>query len=189
MDAVSGENYFKSLKNLYCQQRRWAWGIENFPYMMWQFKQHPSIPWLKKFKYFWNQTEGMYSWATAPLLILILGRLPFLFFNNKVSLLYHYSPVILEWLMRLAMIGLFLSVILTIFLLPPRPQTVPSYKKALMILQWVLLPFTLIVFGSFPAIDAQTRLMLGRYLGFNVTEKIRKNYLEEFTKKKTSTFK
>jgi len=59
-------------------------------------------------------------------------------------------------------------------LLPERPKEHKAYKYLYMILQWILVPFTLIVFGSFPATDAQTRLMLGKYLGFHVTEKIRK---------------
>jgi len=40
-----------------------------------------------------------------------------------------------------------------------------------MIAQWLLLPFTTMGFSSFAAIDAQTRLMFGKYLEFYVTEK------------------
>jgi hypothetical protein len=49
-----------------------------------------------------------------------------------------------------------------------------KFKKISIFLQWIFLPVTLIVFGAFPALDAQIRLMLGRYMGFWVTEKVRK---------------
>ncbi|MDP2631109.1 MAG: hypothetical protein Q8P56_06940, partial [Candidatus Uhrbacteria bacterium] len=62
-----------------------------------------------------------------------------------------------------------------IFLLPRLPERDDPYKYLYMIGQWMLLPVTIIIFSSLPAIDAQTRLMIGRYLGnFNVTEKMRK---------------
>lgn len=176
MDAVSGKNYRQSLVNLYKQQRRWAWGVENIPFMIREFLRDPLIPAAKRLKYLWNQGEGMFSWAIAPLLIFLLGRLPFLATQGELhpSLLYYQTPGILQWLMRLAMAGLLVSVILTVFLLPPKPETVPSHKKLFLLLQWALLPLTLVIFGSLPAIDAQTRLMVGRSLGFNVTEKRRK---------------
>ncbi len=37
MDTVWEKNLWRSLKNLYYQQRRWAWGAEHIPYLMWQF--------------------------------------------------------------------------------------------------------------------------------------------------------
>jgi len=58
--------------------------------------------------------------------------------------------------------------------LPPRPAGTRVHAYFTMLIQWALLPITLIIFGSIPAIDAQTRLMLGKYLGFHVTAKMRK---------------
>jgi len=41
-----------------------------------------------------------------------------------------------------------------------------------MVLQWVYLPLTGIVYSSFASLYSQTRLMLGKYLdAFDVTEK------------------
>ncbi|MBI4281226.1 hypothetical protein HY625_00210, partial [Candidatus Uhrbacteria bacterium] len=70
-----------------------------------------------------------------------------------------------------AMVGIFLSAFLSLLLLPRHPQYRHPFRFAVMLLQWVLLPVTLILFGAIPAIDAQTRLLLGKRLGFIVTEK------------------
>jgi hypothetical protein len=44
----------------------------------------------------------------------------------------------------------------------------------MIVFEWLLLPVGIIFFGSFPALDAQTRLMFGKYMGFLVTPKTRK---------------
>src|SRR3989338_1577007 len=176
MDTVTTGNYWTSLKALYLQQRRWAWGIEHFPYMAWHFIKKREISIWRKSKFLWNLGEGMYSWATAPLLIFLLGRLPFIFGRGEVgdTVFFQTTPYILEWLMRVAMLGMIASALLTSKLLPPRPPGTPVYRAMHIVWQWLFLPFTLILFGSLPAFDAQTRLMFGKYLGFNVTEKKRK---------------
>ena len=175
MDAVMAGNYYRSFKNLYKQQRRCAYGIENFPYMLDRFRKDKLITFKKKFKYLWNQVEGLYSWATAPILVYILGRLPLYFLNTneKNDVLAVNTPYILEKLMQLAMVGLIVSAIVSVLLLPPRPDKHKKSKYLVMILQWILSPITLIFFGSIPSIEAQTRLMCGKYLGFWVTEKSR----------------
>ena len=176
MDTVMGKNWWNSLVNLYKQQRRWAFGVEHFPYMIWHFRKNKKIPLGKKIRYILNLTEGFYSWATAPILIFVLGRLPLMMASPEVSSLVvvQNAPYILQWLMTAAMVGLLVSAVLSFMLLPPPPKRTHKGKYIVMVLQWLLFPISMILFGSIPAIDAQTRMMTGKYLGFHVTEKARK---------------
>jgi hypothetical protein len=170
MDAVAGDTYLESLRALYKQQRRWAWGVEHLPAMVAAFRQDPKIPFGKKARYFFNHIEGMYTWATAPILIFLLGQLPLALIRDPDALI-QAAPFTLQHIMQLAMAGVFVSGILSLTMLPPRPKSVHGWAWLTMIAQWLLLPVTFILFGAMPAIDAQTRFMLGNYLGFNVTKK------------------
>ncbi len=174
MDTVETGSFWGSLVAVYKQQRRWAWGIEHFPYMVWHFQGNRSIPFAKKFKYFFNVAEGMYSWATAPILIIILGRLPLMFADRgtQSTVIAQNAPAVLDWLLTTALVGLFATAILSIVFLPPAPRG-EKYRYFYMFLQWILFPVNMILFGSIPAIEAQTRLATGKYLGFSVTKKVR----------------
>lgn len=175
MDAVQAPSTWRSLVNQYKQIRRWAYGVENFPFMVWNFRGDKNIPWRERWRLTWNQFEGTYSWATAPLLILIAGWVPFHIHSRVVaqSVLAQNTSGLLQVLMSSAMVGLIVSAMISTALLPRRPASVPAYQTIIMVAQWILLPVTMIAFGSLPAIEAQTRLMLGKYLGFWVTEKSR----------------
>lgn len=174
MDTVMTGHYGKALFALYKQLRRWAWGVENFPYMVDAFMQDKQMPLRTKIGWIFKQLEGMYTWATAPLLITILGYLPFWVASDQLRsyAIFQNTPFTLQWLMRLALSGVFVSAALALTLLPPRPRHYSRpYAFAIITLQWLLLPVTFVLFGALPAIDAQTRLMLGKYLGFNVSPK------------------
>ena len=84
-----------------------------------------------------------------------------------------FAPQITRLIMALSMIGLASSAIISILLLPPRPPNYGRFRTFWMAIQWVLFPINFIVFGAIPALDAQTRLALGAYLGFWVTPKSR----------------
>ena len=68
---------------------------------------------------------------------------------------------------------IFIFIFITVKLLPPRPPDIKPQKKVIMIVQWFFSPIVAVVLGSTPAIDAQTRLMLGKYMKFYVTSKHR----------------
>jgi hypothetical protein len=58
-------------------------------------------------------------------------------------------------------------------MLPPRPAKYRKGRSILMLLQWILMPITSILYQSIAAFYAQTRLMLGRYMEkFDVTKKM-----------------
>jgi hypothetical protein len=174
MDTVMTGDYWKAFGALYKQQRRWAWGVENFPYMVEAFSKDTQMSWTAKAGWIFKQLEGMYTWATAPLLIFLLGYLPFWSAPDALRefVIFQNTPFTLQWLMRFAMIGLFVSATLSFTLLPPPPRHFRRpYAYGIMLAQWLLLPVTFILFGAIPAIDAQTRFMLGKPLGFTVSPK------------------
>lgn len=176
MDAVLAKDFFRTVINQYKQQRRWAWGAENIPYLLFGFLKNKNVPLSEKIRHSFIMIEGFWSWATAALLVFLLGWLPLVFggekFNN--SLLSYNLPQITSYLMTLAMIGMLVSGIISFLLLPPKPKGYSKWKNLTMVLQWLLLPITLIGFGVFPALEAQTRLIFNKPLGFWVTEKSRK---------------
>ncbi|HAZ16798.1 MAG TPA: hypothetical protein DCY49_02775 [Candidatus Jacksonbacteria bacterium] len=181
MDNVNVGDYWNTVKELYKQQRRWAWGIEHLPYMIYHFRKNKKIPGSVQWYYLSTLAEGMYTWATVPILIFILGRLPFWFGQGEfqLSALRQSAPLILHYLLTGAMIGMFVVGIFSLLFLPKPTQPQPWWKYCLIGLQWILIPITMIIFGSIPAIDAQTRLMLGKYLGFKVTKKIRTSFIQD----------
>ncbi len=176
MDANLAHTFWQTCKNIYKQQRRWSWGAENIPYLLLATVKNKNIPRMKKIKLVAIQLESFWSLATHPLLIFLLGWLPLALgghdFNSTV--LSYNLPIITRNLMNLAMFGLILSAVISFTLLPPPPKNVRIHHKLFMILQWLLVPFTITVFGALPALDAQTRLMFGKYMGFWVTPKHRK---------------
>ncbi|MBI3273539.1 MAG: hypothetical protein HYZ69_00170 [Candidatus Colwellbacteria bacterium] len=134
------------------------------------------IPLRKKLYYGFVVAEGNHSWATNSIMLFILGWLPVIVggleFNRTV--LSFNLPYLTRTIMTFAMLGLVSSAILSIILLPPRPPQFGRFRHLLMIIQWILFPVTAIFLGAIPALEAQTRLMLGNYMGFWVTPKVRK---------------
>lgn len=173
MNTVYTGSLWQGIKDQYKQMRRWAWGVENFPYQAWYFLKKKNLPLKKGLHYLWNQLEGVYSWAVAPILITILGYLPLYVSSNmdKKTVIAQIAPVVLQIIMNTAMIGLVFSAALTTILMPAKPANKSWWYYLTIPLQWVMFPLCMVIFGSIPATDAQTRLMIGKYLGFWVSEK------------------
>lgn len=176
MDAALAPSVWRTLVNQYKQKRRWAWGIENFPYLVEGCLQNSKIPWHLKATYLFRTLEGHYSWATAPIIVAGLGWLPILFGGPQfhATVLSYSLPFVARTLMTVAMFGLVISATLAFILLPQRPSRLGKWRYGSMLFQWALVPIIATVLSAFPALDAETRLMLGRDLQFNVMPKTRR---------------
>ncbi len=176
MDVVDSPNFLKTVLNQYKQQRRWAWGVAEIPYVAFGFLNNKHISWFNKVSHVYTMVDGFWAWATASLLLFILGWLPILLGGDKfnVTILSFNLPILTGRIMTVSLLGMLVSAILATLIVAPAPKNISKVKKLGIFVQWVFLPVILIAFGSFPALDAQIRLMIGKYLGFWVTEKLRK---------------
>jgi hypothetical protein len=170
------QHTLRTARNLYKQQRRWGWGVENLPYLIFNtiklWRQVPKRIFLSKI---FIQFYGFHSWATNALIIGCIGLLPLFFGGDRFNqtVLSNNLPGVTRILMSIAMVGMVLSAIISSMLLPKRPADSPWWRRYSMVIQWIFLPFTIIFFGSIPGLEAQTRLMFGKYMGFWVTPKER----------------
>ncbi|MFA6389965.1 MAG: glycosyltransferase family 2 protein, partial [Patescibacteria group bacterium] len=176
MDVTMDITPWQTMKSLYRQQRRWGWGVENVPYLFFNFiKNYKKAPKGKYLSRIFVQLYGFHSWATNALIIGVIGWLPVFFGGKSFNAMVISSnlPFVTRSLMTVAMIGLVFSAVVSTMLLPSRPKNYGIGKSLTMFLQWIILPVSIIVFGSIPGLEAQTRLALGKYMGFFVTPKER----------------
>lgn len=177
MDANVAPTFWGTIQNIYKQHRRWTYGVENFVYIAYHFKKNKHIPLRSRLRVLLQQAEGYWSLVTNPIMLIILGWLP-IFVGGRIfheSVLSYNLPIVVRNLLILAMFGLVISSIISLTLIPKRPDGKSRLKYIVMAFQWLLIPVTMIIFSAIPGLDAQTRLMLGKYMGFWVTPKHRQN--------------
>jgi hypothetical protein len=154
----------------FIQVRRWAWGASDIAYVFYNgFLKKNRVPRPRMVAKFMRLLESHISWSTTPLILLLAAYPPFLF--NPQSYLASQLPHLVSWIQRALMVGILVSLFLSMRSLPPKPERYKRRRSVWMVLQWVYLPFTTIIYSSFAAIYSQTRLMFGRYLGWVITEK------------------
>lgn len=175
MDANAASSLWRTIVQIYKQHRRWTYGVENLCYILYHFGQNKKIPLRTRIKIGLQQAEGYWSLVTNPIMLFILGWAP-IFLGSQAfhqTVLSYNLPIIVRDLLFLAMFGLVISSVISLTLIPPRPKDRSRFRYVVMALQWVMVPATMIIFSAIPGLDAQTRLMLGKYMGFWVTPKAR----------------
>jgi len=175
MDANASKSFWRTMVNLYKQQLRWAYGVGDIAFFLFGFLKNKKIPFSKKFSLGFALIEGHWSWATASILIFFLGWLPLILGSGEFphTLLSYNLPRFVSRILTITMLGLIASAYFSLLLLPPKPPQYGRFKYLALVLEWFLLPVIMIFFTSLPALEAQTRWMIGKYLGFWCTPKTR----------------
>ncbi len=175
-DALQNRTYFTSLIGQYRQLRRWAWGASEIPYAFFKaWKHRQKLPVYRTISRLTYLCYLQITWATAPIIILFNTAIPTLLNPKFAHSIFAFNlSQVLSVIFLLMTIGIVISLFMSLIALPRPRGRFSGIQFASALLQWILLPFVTIIYGSIPAIDAQTRLMINKPLGFVVTEKIRK---------------
>ncbi|MDB5165935.1 MAG: hypothetical protein JWM37_7 [Candidatus Saccharibacteria bacterium] len=170
-DAVLANGYVKTLKAQFIQLRRWTYGASDIAYVVSKGYMHKNkVPRGDLLTKVLRLIESHVTWAAAPLIAFFGGFIPAMV--NHDSYAANQLPIIISNIQTVALIGFSASIFVSFKTLPPKPARYKRRRSLWMLLQWVYLPVTTIVYNSLAALYSQTRLMFGKYLDkFDVTEK------------------
>jgi hypothetical protein len=173
-DAVLSDTYWKTLKAQFIQLRRWAYGASDIPYVAVRvFTRKRNVPFAAGFARLVRLLDGHITLATIAILVAVGGWVPLLVNPDAArDIAAHQLPEMISGIQQVAMVGLVITIFLSLKMLPPRPARYKRRRTIGMVLQWFLMPFTAIGYSAAAALNAQTHLLLGKYLDkFDVTEK------------------
>ncbi|MEI8012517.1 MAG: glycosyltransferase family 2 protein [Candidatus Omnitrophota bacterium] len=175
MDIAGGDTSLETFINIYKQKRRWAWGVENLPIVMRAFLQSPRISFYKKIMFSIRLFDMFISWATLSFLLVIINWFPLFFAGREfgTTTMYYMAPRIKGIIFNLSLAGLVVCMFISLKLLSTSTARLRFRQKIVHIFDWFAIPIVILALSSIPAIDAQTRLMFGKYMEFKVTEKYR----------------
>lgn len=173
-DAAESTSFIKTMQNQYEQFKRWAWGVSDDPYVIRKFFTEKNIKFWDKTLRILRMVKDHFLWPVNFFIITFGVNLP-IFLNKEFAktALGFNLPKISSFILTLCLIPLGI-----VFYLdaknqrPPRPKDVPKIKALLLPFEFVLMPVVGFIFGVLPGLDAHTRLMLGKYIEYRVTEKI-----------------
>ncbi len=169
-DAVLAKTYIRTLKAQFIQLRRWAWGASDIAFVAEAgYFRRNKVPKVDLTFKFLRLLEGHVSWASSALLITIAAFIPA--FLNPEDYASNQLPLIASRIQTFALAGILVTLFFTLKTLPPKPERYKRRRTLLIMVQWVVLPIATIGYHATAALYSQTRLMLGKYLGYVVTEK------------------
>lgn len=172
-DPTLSNGLWKTLKSRYDQEKRWSSGASDVAYAIVQSFKSPHIPlWVRVRKLFFV-FETHLLWPSSFFLLTVSGWIPALVnptFNRTV--LGFLLPKIASFMMT-GSTFLLLLILYFDHKLRSHVNIKTDLKKVpLLFIQWYFLPVVSFFFSSLPALESHVRLLLGRKIEYQVTEKV-----------------
>lgn len=172
-DAAQSTSFWKTLVNQYEQIKRWAWGVSDDPWIIKGYLLTPGIS-------FWDKTTRLmyvlwahFSWPVNWFLITLGLTVPTLFNPAFGRTALGYTvPKLSSFILTVSLVFLVVMIAIDNIYKPKRTEKFPLWRQLLTPLEFVLMPVAGFFFSALPGIDAHTRLMLGKYIEYRVTEKV-----------------
>ena len=137
------------------------------------FSKNRKISFWRLFPKFMRLLDGHVTLAMMAPIVAFGGWVPMLLNLGSRGAVAFNLPNVVGWIQTIAAVGLIITVIMSLRMLPERPEKYKKNRAFLMVIQWVLSPVVAIVYQSAAAFYSQTRLMLGKYMEkFDVTKKV-----------------
>lgn len=81
-------------------------------------------------------------------------------------------PKLSSYVLTVALIFLVVMIVIESFYKPKRPKEIPAWRAVVAPFEFILMPVASFFFSALTGLDAHTRLMLGKYIEYKVTEKV-----------------
>jgi hypothetical protein len=172
-DAAEGATLQGTLTTHYRQIRRWAWGVSDIPYIVQGAWRARHIPWYVRLARVGWYIEEHLVWPSHWFILTLGGAVPPLLNPaHAATAAAAQQAATVGHLLSFCLPALILAFLADLLLRPRAPAGVGLVDAALGLVGFAALPVTSLVLSAAPALDAHTRLLLGRPLGYQVTEKL-----------------
>jgi len=170
--VIVSENYKKTLIAQYDQIRRWAWGVSETSFIVIKMLKDTTIPWSNKLIKLYIKVRKNIEWVMLPIILGIGNFLPdWLNKDYKQSTIAFNIPILTSRMLTLTLFSFIALFFIIQKLSPAKPEKWKFYKTVLHYAKWVIFPIVSVIFGSIPALDAQTRLLLGKSIYYKTAPK------------------
>ncbi|MBR2587502.1 glycosyltransferase family 2 protein [Candidatus Saccharibacteria bacterium] len=173
-DAVINDTLLETLKAQFVQLRRWDYGASDVAYVgNLLFNKKREVPFWKTFSKFVRLIDTHVTGAMIAPIVAFGGWVPMIMNLSDRGMTAFNLPMVVSVVQTIASIGILVTILMSLQMLPARPKRYKKIKGVVMVLQWILSPVIALGYTSAAAYYSQTRLLTGHYMEtFDVTKKV-----------------